>query len=105
MKKDVCFGQRAQQQEDQQQLLLRQLNIPHNPVYPKQVMGPNRPNVAAPEMGGLSGPNALYQQNNLIQQIVQLEWDQESREIIQGNNSSIEQIIAEVQRIKQAMGK
>ena len=31
----VSFGQRAQQQ-DQQQLQLRQHNIPHNPVYPKQ---------------------------------------------------------------------
>ena len=30
----VSFGQRAQQQ-DQQQLQLRQHNIPHNPVYPK----------------------------------------------------------------------
>ena len=32
----VSFGQRAQQQQDQQQLQLRQHNIPHNPVYPKQ---------------------------------------------------------------------
>ena len=32
----VSFGQRAQQQ-DQQQLQLRQHNIPHNPVYPKQL--------------------------------------------------------------------
>ena len=31
----VSFGQRAQQQ-DQQQLQLRQHNIPHNPVYAKQ---------------------------------------------------------------------
>ena len=31
----VSFGQRAQQQQDQQQLQLRQHNIPHNPVYPK----------------------------------------------------------------------
>ena len=51
------------------------------------------------------GPNALYQQNNLIQQIAQLEWDQELREIVQGNNNSIEQIIAKVQRFKQAMGQ
>ena len=101
----VSFGQRAQHQQDQQQLQSRQHNIPHNPVYPKQVMSPNRPNVAAPEMGGPPGPNALYQQNNLIQQIVQLEWDQELREIVQGNNASIEQIVAEVQRIKQAMGQ
>ena len=32
----VSFGQRAQQQ-DQQQLQLRQHNIPHNPVYPKHL--------------------------------------------------------------------
>ena len=32
----VSFGQRAQQQQDQQQLQLRQHNIPHNPAYPKQ---------------------------------------------------------------------
>ena len=31
----VSFGQRAQQQQDQQQLQLRQDNIPHNPVDPK----------------------------------------------------------------------
>ena len=43
----VSFGRRAQQ-EDQQQLQLRQHNIPHNPVYLKQVMSPNRQNVEAP---------------------------------------------------------
>ena len=59
----------------------------------------------APNMGGPPSPEALYQQNNLIQQIVHLEWDQNLREIVQGNNSSIEQIIAEVQRINQAMGQ
>ena len=32
----VSFGQRAQQQQDQQQLQLRQHNISHNPVIPKQ---------------------------------------------------------------------
>ena len=32
----VSFGQRAQQQQDQQQLQLRQYSIPHNPVIPKQ---------------------------------------------------------------------
>ena len=31
----VSFGQRAQQQQDQQQLQLRQHNISHNPCYPK----------------------------------------------------------------------
>ena len=33
----VSFGQRAQHQQDQQQLQLGQHNIPHNPVYPKQL--------------------------------------------------------------------
>ena len=32
----VSFGQRAQQQQDQQQLQLRQHNISHSPAYPKQ---------------------------------------------------------------------
>ena len=32
----VSFGQRAQQQQDQQQLQLRQHNISHNPVNPEQ---------------------------------------------------------------------
>ena len=32
----VSFGQRAQHQQEQQQLQLRQHNIPHNPVSPKQ---------------------------------------------------------------------
>ena len=40
----VSFGQRAQQQ-DQQQLQLRQHNIPHNPVYPKQQVGFSDANV------------------------------------------------------------
>ena len=31
----VSFGQRAQHQQDQQQLQLRQHNIPHNPVSPE----------------------------------------------------------------------
>ena len=88
----VSFGQRAQQQQQdqQQQLQLRQHNIPHNPVYPKQVMSPNRPNVEAPNQGGPPGPEALYQQNHLLQQVVHLEWDQGLREIVHGNNSSIE---------------
>ena len=68
-------------------------------------MSPNRPNVEAPNQGGPPGPEALYQQNNLIQQIVQLEWDQGLREVVQDNNSSIDQIIAEVRRINQAMGQ
>ena len=101
----VSFGQRAQHQQDQQQLQLRQHNIPHNPVYPKQVMSPKRPNVEAPNQGGPPGPEALYQQNNLLQQVVHLEWDQGLREIVQNNNSSIEQIVAEVRRINHSMGQ
>ena len=42
-------------------------------------------------MGGPPGPEALYQQNNLTH----LDWDQDLREIVQGNNSSIDQIFAE----------
>ena len=68
-------------------------------------MSPKRPNVETPNQGGPPGPEALYQQNNLIQQIVQLEWDQGLREVVQDNNSSIDQIIAEVRRINQAMGQ
>ena len=81
----VSFGQRTQhqQQHDQQQLQLRQHNIPHNPVNPKQVMSPKRPNVETPNQGGPPGPEALYQQNNLLQQ--DLEWDQGLREIVQDN--------------------
>ena len=106
LEEEVSFGQRAQQQQqDQQQLQLRQHNIPHNPIYPKQVMSPNRPNVEAPNQGGPPGPEALYQQNNLLQQIVHLEWNQGLREIVHDNNSSIEQIVAEVRRINHAMGK
>ena len=79
----VSFGQRAQLQ-NQQQLQLGQHNI---------------------SQGGLSGPEALYQQNNLLQKIVHLEWDQGLREIVHDNNSSIEQIVAEVRRMNQAMGQ
>ena len=74
-------------------------------VNPKQVMSPKRPNVETPNQGGPPGPEALYQQNNLLQQVVHLEWDQGLREIVQDNNSSIEQIVAEVRRINHAMGQ
>ena len=65
-------------------------------------MSPKRPNVETPNQGG---PEALYQQNNLLQQVVHLEWDQGLREIVHDNNSSIEQIVAEVRRINLAMGQ
>ena len=92
----VSFGQRAQQQQDQQQLQLRQHNIPHDSVYPKQVMSPKRPIVEAPNQGGPPGPEASYHQNNLLQQVVHLEWDQGLREIVHDNNSSIEPIHREI---------
>ena len=49
-------------------------------------MSPNRPNVEAPNQGGPPGPEALYQQN-LLQQVVHLKWDQGLREIFHDNNS------------------
>ena len=98
----VSFGQRAQHQQDQQQLQLRQHNIPHDPVSPKQVMSPKRPNVEAPNQGGPPGPEALYQPNNLYK-VVHLEWDQGLREIVQDN--TIEQIVAEVRRKNHAIGQ
>ena len=68
-------------------------------------MSPKRPNVETRNQCGPPGPEALYQQNNLVQQVVHLEWDQGLREIVQDNNSSIEQIVAEVRRINHAMGQ
>ena len=58
----VSFGQRAQQQ-DQQQLQLRQHNIPHNPVYPEQfciaqVVGcPSENGISYSENGILNSEN------------------------------------------------
>ena len=83
----VSFGQRAQQQ-DQQQLQLMQDNIPHNPVYPKQVMSPNRPNVGAPNQGGPLGPEALYQQMG---------------QITSGENNAFGQVRADAQNQHQGM--
>ena len=87
MKKLSAFEQRAQQQQDQQQLQLRQHNISHNPVYPEQVMSPKRPNVEV-----VPGPEALYQQNNLLQQVVHL-----------GMRSGIERLGTNHWRIKQCI--
>ena len=39
----------------------------------------------------------------MLQQVVHLEWDQGLREIVHDNNSSIEQIVAEVRRINLAI--
>ena len=50
------------------------------------------------------GPEVLYQQNTLIQQVVNFEYDPELRHLVQGNDASIEQIIQEIIQIKQAMG-
>ena len=43
-------------------------------------MSPKRPNVETQNQGGPPGPEALYQQNNLLQQVVHLEWDQGLRD-------------------------
>ena len=50
------------------------------------------------------GPEVLYQQNTLIQQVVNLEYDPELRHLVQGNDASIEQIIQEIVQIKRTMG-
>ena len=50
------------------------------------------------------GPEVLYQQNTLIQQVVNFEYDPELRHLVQGNDASIEQIIQEIIQIKRAMG-
>ena len=41
----------------------------------------------------------------MLQQVVHLEWDQGLREIVHDNNSSIEQIVAEVRRTNHVMGQ
>ena len=51
------------------------------------------------------GPEVLYQQNTLIQQVVHFEYDPELRHLLQGNDASIEQIIQEIMQIKRAMGQ
>ena len=45
------------------------------------------------------GPDVLYQQNTLIQQVVNFEYDPELRHLVQGNDASIEQIIKESFRL------
>ena len=52
--------------------------------------------------GGRPGSEALYLQNNLLQQTVHLLGIER---IVQDNNSSIDQIIVEVRRMNQAMGQ
>ena len=101
----VSFGQRAQHQQDQQQLQLRQHNIPHNPVYPETGYEPKTTKCGSTKSGWSTCPEALYQQNNFLQHVVHLEWDQGLREIVHDSNSSIEQIVAEVRRINHAMGQ
>ena len=51
------------------------------------------------------GPEVLYQQNTLIQQVVSFEYDPEICHLVQGNDASIEQIIQEIMQIKRAMGQ
>ena len=74
-------------------------------------MSPNRPEEDAPMVNPPNGPQneqrgpeVLYQQNTLIQQVVNLEYDPELRHLVQGNDASIEQIIQEIIQIKRAMG-
>ena len=76
-----------------------------------QVMSPNRPEEDAPMVNPLNGPQneqrgpeVLYQQNTLIQQVVHFESDPELRHLVQGNDASIEQIIQEIIQIKRTMG-
>ena len=71
-----------------------------------QVMSPNRPEEDAPMVNPLNGPQneqrgpeVLYQQNTLIQQVVHFESDPELRHLVQGNDASIEQIIQEIIQI------
>ena len=88
-------------------------NIAYNPrpYQDQQVMSPNRPEEDAPMVNPLNGPQneqrgpeVLYQQNTLIQQVVNFEYDPEMRHLVQGNDASIEQIIQEILQIKRAMG-
>ena len=50
------------------------------------------------------GPEVLYQQNMLIQQVVNFEYDPELRHLVQINDASIEEIIEEIVQMKQTMG-
>ena len=80
--------------------------------YPDpQVMSPNRPEEDAPMVNSPNGPqneprgpDVLYQQNTLIQQVVNFEYDPELRHLVQGNDASIEEIIKEIIQIEQTMG-
>ena len=91
----------------------QQDNLAYNrrPYQDPQVMSPNRPGEDAPMVNPLNGPqneqrgpDVLYQQNTLIQQVVHFEYDPELRHLVQGNDASIEQIIKEIIQIKQTMG-
>ena len=91
----------------------QQDNIAYNPRsnQDRQVMSPNRPEEDAPMVNPLNGPQneqreppVLYQQNTLIQQVVNFEYDPELRHLVQGNDASIEQIIQEIIQIKRTMG-
>ena len=98
-------------QDDQHNI--RQDNIAYNRrLYnDPQVMSPNRPQEDVPMVNPLNGPQdeqrgpeVLYQQNTLSQQVVRFEHDPELRLLVQGNDASIEQIIQEIIHIKQTMG-
>ena len=98
----VSFGQRAQQQ-DQQQLQLRQHNIPHNPVYRKTGYEPKSTQCGSTGNGWSTWSECIISAEQFDTTDCSAGMGQELREIVQGNNASIEQITADVQRIKQAM--
>ena len=111
----ALFDQQQQQDQDRinqdEQHNTRQDNIAYNRrlFNDPQVMSPNRPE--EPIVNPLNGPQneqrepqVLYQQNTLVQQVVHFEHDPELRDLVQGNDASIEQIIQEILLIKRTMG-
>ena len=50
------------------------------------------------------GPEVLYQQNTLIQQVVHFESDPDLGHLVQGNDASTEQIIQEIIQINRTIG-
>ena len=89
--------------QDRQQNI-RQDNIAYNrrPYDDQQVMSPNRPEEDAPMVKMNKEDPRSYQQNTLIQQVVNFEYDPELRHLVQGNDASIEQIIKEIMHVVDA---
>ena len=106
---NVMMLQDRVNQDMLQHNIQQQNNIAYNlrPYQDPQVMSPNRPEEDAPMVNPLNGPQneqrgpeVLYQQNTLIQQVVNFEYDPELRHLVQGNDASIDQIIQEIIQIK-----